>query len=308
MAPVLSTVERAPTFGEPRRVPHVTRRAVLAQLLVLPAAAAAQTRPLWPRAVVQRLDALESESGGRLGVAALDVGTGERLSRRADERFAMCSTFKVLAVAYVLTRTDRRHERLDRRVTVTAGDLVPHSPVTSAHAGGDGMTVEALCAAAITVSDNSAANLLLRTFGGPAGLTAFARSVGDRVTRLDRFETALNEAVPGDPRDTTSPAAMLAHLERLLLGDALSRESRERLTGWLRANQRAPRRLRAGFPEGWQVADKPGSGAHGATNDVGIVWPIRRAPLLVSVYFAESALNDDDRDAVLARVARIISA
>jgi beta-lactamase class A len=219
----------------------------------------------------------------------------------------MCSTFKFLAAAYVLTRVDRGEERLDRRITFTAADLVTYSPVTETRVG-QGMTVAELCDAAITLSDNTAGNLLLQSFGGPAGLTTYARSIGDVVTRLDRIEPTLNEATPGDPRDTTTASAMLSNLQRIVLGNSLSAASRARIAEWLRANRTGDARLRAGFPKAWRIGDKTGSGEHGATNDIAVAWPPRRAPFLAAVYYAESTETGDQRNAVLAEVAKIVAA
>jgi beta-lactamase class A len=252
--------------------------------------------------------ALERRHGGRLGVAVLDTGSGRRMAHRADERFAMASTFKFLAAAFVLARLDRGEERLQRRVAFAQQDLVTYSPVTEKHVGAGGMTVAELCEAAVTLSDNTAANILLASFGGPEGLTAYVRSLGDDTTRLDRIETALNEATPGDPRDTTTPAAMLETMQKLLLGGALSRASREQLTAWLVANKTGDQRLRAGVPQGWRVGDKTGTGGHGATNDIGILWPPGRAPILVAAYFAEAQASEPERSAVLAEVGRIAAA
>ncbi len=164
-----------------------------------------------------------------------------------------------------------------------------------------------LCVATMTLSDNTAGNLLLASFGGPAGLTAYARSLGDQTTRLDRIETALNEGLPGDPRDTTSPVAMLGTMHRLLLGDALSAASRERLAGWLVANKTGDKRLRAGMP-GWKVGDKTGTGGNGSANDIAIVWPTGRAPLLVTVYYTGSTILDEARNEVIAEAGRIVAA
>ena len=176
-----------------------------------------QSRAAFSPRVAAQLDELERRSGGRLGVAALDVSTGDRIAHRADERFAMCSTFKTLAVGLVLRRTDRGEERLDRRVRFTAGDLVEHSPVTSQGAGNPGMTVEKLCEAAITVSDNTAANLLLTSFGGPSALTAFVQSLGDGVTRLDQLrarperrgagQSTRHDVAFGDAQERPTPGA-----------------------------------------------------------------------------------------------------
>lgn len=253
-----------------------------------------------------RLAALERSHGGRLGVAILDTGTGRRIHHRADERFPMCSTFKFLAAALVLARVDRGEERLERRVTFAAEDLVPYSPVTGHRTGAAGMTMAELCHAAMTMSDNTAGNLLLASFGGPAGLTAFARTLGDEKTRLDRIETELNEATPGDPRDTTTPAAMLRDMQALLLGDALSPASRAQLTDWLVANTTGAARLRGGLPPEWRVGDKTGASGNGVTNDIAIVWPPGRAPLLIAAYFA-APVASGTRNAVLAAVGRIAS-
>lgn len=257
---------------------------------------------------VARLAALERRHGGRLGVAVLDTVGGRRVNHRGEERFPMCSTFKWLAAAQVLARVDRGEERLDRRVVFGKDDLVPYSPVTEKHVGAPGMTLAELCDAAVTRSDNTAGNLLLASFGGPAGLTAFARSIGDTRTRLDRIEPELNEATPGDPRDTTTPAMMLHDLQALLLGDALSAASRAQLTAWLVANTTGDERLRAGVPADWRAGDKTGTGNHGVTNDVAILWPPGRGPLLVAAYYAEAtAATQAQRNAVLADVGRIVA-
>lgn len=253
----------------------------------------------------KRLQALESLHGGRLGVSILDTGTGKRIGHRADERFPMCSTFKFLAAAQVLARVDRGEERLDRRIVYTKDDLVVYSPVTEKHVGIAGMTLAELCHATITVSDNTAGNLLLASFGGPAGLTAFARSLGDGVTRLDRWETELNEAIPGDPRDTTSPAAMLDDMRSLLLGDALSPASRKQLADWLIATTTGGQRIRGGLPKDWRAGDKTGTSDNGVTNDIAVAWPPGRAPLLVTAYYAEYAQPKGARNAVIAEVGRI---
>ena len=252
-----------------------------------------------------RLQALERRHGGRLGVSILDTASGKRTGHRADERFPMCSTFKFLAAAQVLARVDRGEEELQRRIVFARKDLVAYSPMTEKHVGAPGMTLAELCHAAITLSDNTAGNLLLDSFGGPAGLTAFARVLGDTATRLDRRETELNEAIPGDPRDTTTPTAMLDDMRRLLLGDALSPVSRKQLGDWLLANTTGGSRLRAGLPSDWRVGDKTGTSDNGVSNDIAIVWPPGRAPLLVTAYYAESTVPQETRNAVLAQVGEI---
>ena len=251
---------------------------------------------------------LERRHRGRLGVAVLDSAGGSVIAHRGDERFALCSTFKFLAAALVLARVDRRQESLTRRIVYARDYLVPHSPVTEKHAGESGLTVGEICEAAMTVSDNTAGNLLLDSFGGPAQLTAYVRSLGDSVTRLDRREPELNEAKPGDPRDTTSPVAMLEVLSKTVLGTALSTSSREQMTAWLVANQTGNNRLRAGVPKGWRVGDKTGSGANNATNDIAVIWPPMRTPIVVATYYAEARESDDQRNAVLSEVGRLASA
>ena len=250
---------------------------------------------------------IETESGGRLGVAVLDTQTGMQAGHRADERFPMCSTFKWLAAAAILRNVDAGAERLERRVRFDAKDLVTYSPVTEKHIA-DGMTVAELCDAAVTLSDNTAGNLLLAAFGGPAGLTAFAHLLGDAVTRLDRIEPELNEARPGDPRDTTSPAAMTANLRALVLGEALSTPSRAQLTAWLIANKTGDTRLRARLPAGWRTGDKTGVGQNGTNNDVGVIWPPGRAPVIVSAYLTgAAAVPAAQHDAAIAAVGHAVA-
>ncbi|HET6806522.1 MAG TPA: class A beta-lactamase [Frateuria sp.] len=255
-----------------------------------------------------RLAGLERQHGGRLGVAILDCGDGRRVGHRADERFLLCSTFKVLAVAAVLAGVDRGDERLQRRIRFGTEGLLDYAPVTRLHTGAPGMTVEALCAAALTVSDNTAANLLLAALGGPQAVTAFVRGLGDSATRLDRTEPELNVTRPGDRRDTTTPDAMLDTLRHLLLGKALSDSSRARLLGWMRGCLTGTDKLRAGLPAGWSAGDKTGSGAQGESNDVAILFPPRRPPLLVTAYYVAPAADAHRRSAVLAEVGSIAAA
>lgn len=256
-------------------------------------------------AIQKGLADLEKEHGGQLGVCVIDVENGRRIEHRADERFAMCSTFKVLAVALVLTRVDRGEEKLDRRIVYAKERVVTYSPETEKHAGEEGMTLGEICKAGLTLSDNTAANLILESFGGPAELTKFARSIGDGVTRLDRNETTLNEATPGDPRDTTSSAAMADDLRKILLGDVLSASSRDQLANWMIANKTGDKRLRAGVPKDWRVGDKTGSGDNAVTNDIAMIWPPGRPPTIAAVYFAESPAPMEARNAVFADIARL---
>lgn len=250
---------------------------------------------------------IETRSGGRLGFAALDSQDGRFSSWRGEERFALSSTFKFLLAAAVLMRADTRQEQLERAVNVPAAGLVDWSPDTERHAGGS-MTVWSLCKAAVTRSDNTAANLLLGTLDGPDGFTRLMREAGDRVTRLDRIEPALNEAAPGDPRDSTTPAAMLGAMNRFLLGDLLLPASRKRLTGLLLANTTGDKRIRAGLPAGWQAGDKTGTGGNGAVSDLAILYPPGRAPVLVAAYFQDSLRPRADLDVLHAELGRLTAA
>jgi len=250
------------------------------------------------------LRALESAAGGRLGVAAFNSANRAQIGHRADERFPFCSTFKVLAVAAILKRSAAERGLLQHRITYARDALVAYSPVTEKHAVA-GMSVAELCAAALQYSDNTAANLLMKRLGGPAAVTAFARSIGDGESRLDRWETELNTAIPGDPRDTTTPAAMSGNLQRLVLGDALGETERGRLLEWMRGNTTGATRIRAGMPAGWQVADKTGSGAYGTVNDVALVWPPGKPPIVLAIYFTQPGKDAAWRNDVVATAAKI---
>jgi beta-lactamase class A len=197
---------------------------------------------------------------------------------------------------------------MDQRLPIPREGLIPWSPVTETRAGGS-MSLDELCAAIMTTSDNTAANLLLGVVGGPAGLTAWLRGIGDSETRLDRIEPALNEARPGDPRDTTTPDAMAATLGRIALGDVLAPEGRARWLGWLEGNTTGAARLRAGVPAGWRVGDRTGGAAHGTSNVVGLLWPPGgAAPWVVAAFITECAAPAAARDAALADVARLLEA
>jgi beta-lactamase class A len=254
-----------------------------------------------------QIAATEVRLGGRIGVAAFDTGSGKRLDYRAEERFPMCSTFKFLAAAAVLKRVDEKRDQLDRFVSYDAKDILEYAPVTKAHLKEGGMTLGALCEAAIEQSDNTAGNLLLDAIGGPAGVTNFARSLGDQVTRLDRKEPDLNSAIPGDERDTTSPGSMQADITRILTGDVLSRSSGRQLEDWLRGNNTGADMIRAGVPTNWIIGDKTGRGANGATNDIAMMRPPDRAPVLLAIYSVGSAATANDRAAAIADVAKIVT-
>jgi len=252
-----------------------------------------------------QLEELKRESGGRLGVFALNTANGERLAYRADERFPMCSTFKVLAASAILARSVQEPELMQQLVRYQQSDLVDYSPITEKHVA-DGMTVAGLCAAGLQYSDNTAGNLLIKILGGPEAVTAFARSIGDTEFRLDRWETALNTSIPGDPRDTSTPRAMGHSLQRLILGDALPARQREYLWAWLLGNTTGAARIKAGIPTDWKIGDKTGGGQYGTANDVAVLWPPEREPVVVAIHTTQSQKDSRARNDVVASAARIV--
>ncbi len=282
------------------------RRALLGGAALCLLSCAARTQSRAQSEFSGRVAELERRVGGRLGVASLDTGSGARLHYRAAERFAMCSTFKLALVAAVLARVDAGREALERRVSYDATALLEYAPVTRAHVGEGGLSVAALCEASITVSDNTAANLLLETLGGPRGLTEFFRSIGDPSSRLDRNEPLLNTAFAGDDRDTTTPSAMLGSMHELVLGKALLAASKARLLDWLVAITTGSKRLRAGLPPQYRIGDKTGTGNNGATNDLAIAWPPAKPPVLIAAYSVGSSTSTEQLSDVLAQVARVV--
>lgn len=269
-------------------------------------AAAASILPGEVDAVERIFDAIRVSlgPGARLGVAAIDTGTRRRVLFDANGRYALCSTFKLPLVAAILVAVQRRRFSLSDRVPFSSRDLLSYAPRVQANVQRGWMTFEELCAAAVEVSDNSAANLLLARIGGPAGLTHFIRSCGDMLTRLDRTEPDLNSNIRGDLRDTTTPLAMMSLSSRLLTGRILSDDSRLRLVHWLQASTTGRDRLRAAIPTGWIAGDKTGTGANGAANDVAILWPPRRGPILIASYLSGGDASPDERNKAHAAVAR----
>ncbi|BAJ31542.1 MULTISPECIES: class A beta-lactamase [Kitasatospora] len=290
--------------------PHPTRRHLLTAAAALPLPAlpalpnATATTATTTDQIVDRLRQLERIHGARLGVFAHDTGTGTTVHHRADERFPLCSTFKPLAVAAVL----RDGHDLAAAVHYTDRDVADsgYAPVTGRTRA---LTVAELCAAAIEFSDNTAANLLLRRLGGPTAVTRLCRSLGDPVTRLDRWEPDLNSAEPDRETDTTTPSALARTFARLTLGDALPQPQRARLTAWLRACTTGAHRLRAGLPPSWTLADKTGTGAHGTANDLALAWPPHRPPLVLAVLSTKPATPTATPDEpLLAATARLLAA
>lgn len=289
-------------------MPNITRRQFLGAAGSLPLAGLvrADVEPAQSPTWSERLATLEDSFSGRLGVYAFRQGSSASLGHHADQRFPMCSTAKLLIVGAILQRSRTEPDLLERTIAYLADAIVTYSPITEKHIG-PGMSVRDLCAATITVSDNTAANLLMRQLGGPAAVTAFARSLQDNVFRLDRWETALNSAIPGDLRDTTTPQAMARTLQRLALGEALAPPQRQQLQEWLRGNTTGTTRIRAGVPPEWVVGDKTGTGAYGSTNDIGIVWPPSGAPIVMAIYVTQRIENAGPRVDVVSAAAKIVA-
>ena len=301
----------------------VTRRDVLAHTastlfagaLGLGALAGCAGRPesrvagsLAGRAAVIEFENIERSAGGRLGIAALNLGSGERLEYRSHERHAMCSTFKWLLAVMILKRVDRGELALSDERPIASDALVHYSPGTEPYAG-QTMTLSALCDAMLTLSDNTAANVLLEVIGGPPAFTADVRGFGDRVTRLDRLEPELNENNRGDPRDTTTPAAMLDLMQRILFGSVLSSASLLQLRDWMVGTKTGARRLRAGFDASWQVGNRTGTSNNNQSNDLAFAVSLSQSmvapgPILIASYANVPEPMAPTADAVHEQIAR----
>lgn len=255
----------------------------------------------------KQIQAVRDHIGGRLGLHVLDTHTGRRWRFDDDSRYAMASTFKMLLAAAVLQRADLGTTSLDEQVKLQASDMLSHAPVTSKHLERGTITVRELCAAVVEVSDNPAANLLLKMIDGPAGLTRFFRSLGDRETRLDRYELDLNSNLPGDSRDTTTPRAMVHSMEQVLTKEILSATSREMLLGWMINASTGLKMVRQGLPREWKVGDKTGRGANGAVNDLVIIWPADRKPVLMALYLSDSKRTMAELSAVHVEIGGIVA-
>ncbi|MEV0156475.1 class A beta-lactamase [Micromonospora sp. NPDC050686] len=271
-----------------------------------PTAVPGTTAPAGPTATPvappAELTALERRFDARLGVYAVDTGTGRTLAHRADERFAYASTCKALAAGAVLAAAS--DAELDRVVRYRRADLVPHSPVTERHLA-SGMTLRAVAEAAVRHSDNTAGNLLFAELGGPAGFQRALRGIGDRVTDPARTEPELNEAAPGDVRDTSTPRALAGSLKAYVIGDALAPADQAVLLGWLKGSTTGAGLIRAGVPAGWQVADKSGTGGYGTRNDIAVVWPPNAAPIVLAVLSTHAGRDAEPDDALVARAAEV---
>lgn len=285
-----------------------TRRSILLSAAALPllsACAAIGGQANASASARQQLNAIENSLYGRLGLFACDTADGRILAYRADERFPMCSTFKLLLVSATLKMSTQQPGLMHQVLSYRQSDLVDYSPVTERHVG-VGMSVAKLCAAALQYSDNTAANLLTERLGGPAAVTAFARSIGDQQFRLDRWETDLNTAIPGDPRDTSTPEAMGRSMQRLALGDALPSAQREQLCVWLRGNTTGAARIKAGIPASWTVGDKTGGGHYGTANDIAVLWPPQRSPVILAIYTTRHQQTATARNELIAAAARVV--
>lgn len=279
----------------------LNRRAVLA------ATSGLITWPVLARDTPLALAAYERETGGRIGLYAQNLMTGVKIAWRADERFVMCSTFKASLAAFVLHCVDRGQTQLQDRIAYGSDDIPDwYAPIAKQNLSIGAMSVAAMCEAAVEYSDNTCANLLLARVGGPAALTAFWRSTGDMVTRLDHNEPILNRSPPGDPHDTTTPAAMAANLRRMLLGSVLSLESRERLTGWMRNCKTGDDRLRGGIPTNWKIASKTGNDGKDAFGDIAVAWSTPETPILICVYTQGGSPTAARVKAVFADVGQIV--
>lgn len=288
----------------------VRRRALLMIAMTAPFASLSRSASAASAASASVQDALaklEQSANGRLGLVAFDTGSGKAVEYRAGERFSFCSTFKTIAAAAILKRSETQGELLGKRISYTRQDTDSsgYAPITGKLVG-KGMTVSELCAATLQYSDNAAVNLMMKELGGPADVTAFARAIGDETFRLDRWEPDLNSAVPGDLRDTTTPAAMVQTLQKLMLGNALGSLQREQLVFWMKKNRTGDARIRAGVPTDWIVADKTGTGSYGTTNDIGVLWPPGRAPIVIVAYFTQHNQAAKPRDDVIADATRTI--
>lgn len=252
--------------------------------------------------IEQFIAGLEQQVGGRVGVAALDVAAGTEWKYRANELFPMMSTFKPLACAHMLTLGEQGSLEPNTVIPILETDLVPYAPATSQLVGGPGLTLMELCEATLRTSDNVAANLILREIGGPSALTNFVRIFGDQTTRLDRWEVELNEAVPGDPRDTTTPAAMVSLLKKLLLEDGLRPSAQSQLILWMKANAVSDGLLRSVLPIGWTIADRSGAGQNGSRAISGVVWDADDAPIIVTVYITEAKVGMPELNKAIAQI------
>ncbi|MDX5979465.1 class A beta-lactamase [Vreelandella alkaliphila] len=280
---------------------RVSRWVISICLIAVPSVLMAQDDNL-----LTEVDRIERQLDARVGFAAYDLETGQRWEYNADQLFAMSSTFKTLACAALLQRVDEGNEQLERRVKVSASDIVTYSPVTEAYADNREISLFELCEATMTTSDNTAANLILQAIGGPQAVTEFVRELGDSVTRLDRWETELNEAAPHDERDTSTPNAMVSNLEKLVVGNALSSQSKNQLREWLVNNEVADGLFRSQMPDEWVIGDRTGAGGFGSRSITAVIWPPEREPTIVAFYITETDASFEERNTAIAELGSVI--
>ena len=250
--------------------------------------------------------AYERETGGRAGLYAENLATGAKIAWRADERFLMCSTFKASLAAFVLARVDRGEDQLDKLVSYGPQDLLDYAPVAKRNLAYGAMSVADMCKATVELSDNTCANMLLARTGGPAALTAFWRATGDAVSRLDHNEPELNRSRPGDPNDTTTPAAMAGNVRRFLLGEVLSQTSRGHLTEWMINCKTGDNRLRAGLPKHWKIGNKTGTNGEDAAGDIAMTWPTSGGAVVICAYTQGGAPKPDQFTAVFTKIGKMV--
>lgn len=274
--------------------------------LLMLGSAGVSALPLDDTALEAAVKQEEQALNARIGVAAIDVATGKRVSYRGDERFPLNSTHKALSCGALLSEVDKGRLTLTSTTRFGQNRLVEYSPVTEKFVEPASITWRELCSAAVSVSDNTAANLVVERVGGPAGVTRFLRSMGDNVTRLDRDEPELNSAIPGDERDTTTPAAVIETLQKLALGDVLKPASRRQLIQWMRDDRVANALLRSVLPAGWTIADKTGAGEHGSRSIIAIAWPLTGKPMIVAIYITETGASMTERNEAIARLGKML--
>ncbi|MEO9529329.1 class A beta-lactamase [Roseibium sp.] len=292
-------------------MPSLRRRALTLALVCLAGpftAGPSNAADFDPAPLARAVEDISSRLSARVGVAVIDTQTGSRWSHKGDERFPTNSTFKAFLCAALLDAGAKGTAAPERRVTIRRGDIVSYSPVTEKRIDGAPVSLRDLCEITVTISDNAAANLVLEEIGGPQGLTAYLRGIGDDVTRVDRWEPDSNSGIPGDERDTTSPNAAADTLRKLVLEKTLPDEARQTLSNWLVGNKVGNATLRAGLPDGWRIADKTGAGANGSRNNIAVIWPAGRKPVVIAIYITQTTASFEQRNKAIAELGTALAA
>ncbi|WP_305986353.1 class A beta-lactamase [Roseibium sp. MMSF_3544] len=280
----------------------ICKHALLGVLLPFAALAPAEAAEFDPAPIASVVEDIESRLSARVGVTIIDTESGTTWSHKGDERFPTNSTFKAFLCAALLDADSKGTVDRTQSVIVEESDIVSYSPVTEKLVGGKGLSLEELCGITVTISDNAAANIVMQALGGPPEVTAFLRSIGDDKTRVDRWEPDSNTGIPGDERDTTTPRAAAETLQKLVLEEGLSETARTRFTDWLEGNKVGNKTLRAGLPKTWRIADKTGAGANGSRNNIAVIWPEGRAPLVIAVYITQTTAAFETRNKAIAGI------